>query len=186
MRKTLFCGVDLHSNNAMYVITDQQDKQVFKKRLPNRLPVVLESLHGIKGLAIEMRQALEQGKLDRVGELLDLSWELKKRLAPDITNPFIDECYWLARANGALGGKVTGAGGGGFLLFYCPVARQGRVAETLRARGLVRVDFDFDSSGVQVLLNNARVDPSALRAGRRPPTEIEEPVDVLGLPILRA
>jgi len=156
-----------------------------RQQTANATPVVLESLHAIKGLAVETRQALEQGKLDRVGELLDLSWELKKRLAADITNPFIDECYWLARANGALGGKVTGAGGGGFLLFYCPPARQAKVAEALRAKGLVRVDFDFDGVGAQVLVHNARVDLSTLRAGRRPRDEADGGLDLEMLKALR-
>ena len=149
-----------------------------RQRTANAMPVVLESLHAIKGLAVEMRQALEQGKIDRLGELLDLSWELKKRLAPDITNPFIDDCYWLARANGALGGKITGAGGGGFLLLYCPPSRQPRVAEALRAKGLVRVDFDFDHSGVQVLLHSARLDPSALRVARRRSSGLDMSADL--------
>ena len=149
-----------------------------RQRTANATPVVLESLHAIKSLAVEMRQALEQGKLDRLGELLDLSWELKKRLAADISNPFIDECYWIARANGALGGKITGAGGGGFLLFYCPPARQAKVTEALRTKGLVRVDFDFDDSGVQVLLNNARVDPSTLRLGRHRTDDEDAAVDL--------
>lgn len=145
-------------------------------------PVVLESLHAIKSMAIEMCEALEKGKLDRLGELLDLSWQLKKRLSPGISNPFIDECYWQARANGALGGKITGAGGGGFLLIYCPPSHQRKVAEALRTKGLVRMPFDFDHSGVEILLNNARVDPSALRLVRRASEEVDPAPSLLEMP----
>ncbi len=145
-------------------------------------PVVLESLHAIKSMAVEMRAALESGKLDRLGDLLDLSWQLKKRLSPDITNPFIDECYWLARASGAVGGKITGAGGGGFLLIYCPPSRQQKVAEALRTKGLVRMPFDFAYAGVEVLLNNAKVDPSALRMVRRPSEEASGLPDLVEMP----
>jgi D-glycero-alpha-D-manno-heptose-7-phosphate kinase len=121
---------------------------------------VIESLHGIKHLAVEARKALEAGVPDRLGELLHENWERKKRLASGITNSRIDEAYEVARAHGALGGKITGAGGGGFLMLYCPPDRQERVTSALDACGLVRMDFHFDHGGARVLLN------SGLRLGR--------------------
>jgi D-glycero-alpha-D-manno-heptose-7-phosphate kinase len=114
---------------------------------------VVESLHGIKRLAEQARAALEGGHPDQIGELLHENWERKKRLASGITNGAIDEAYALARAHGALGGKIAGAGGGGFLMLYCPLARQDDVTAALEARGLVRMDFHFDHGGARVLVN---------------------------------
>ena len=115
---------------------------------------VVEALHGIKRLAEEARTALERGQPDRLGELLHENWERKKRLASGISNAAIDDAYALARANGALGGKITGAGGGGFLLLYCPPATQEAVTTALEATGLTRMDFHFDEGGARVLMNS--------------------------------
>lgn len=134
------------------------------RRTAHAAPDVIESLDTIKALAAETRFALERGDIDAVGELLDLAWQRKKTLAPSITNAFIDECYALARSRGALGGKITGAGGGGFLMFYCPRRSQPAVRSALTARGLIPMDFRFDSSGVQVLLNALKLDVASLRS----------------------
>lgn len=115
---------------------------------------VVESLHRIKQIAVEARAALEAGKPNQLGEMLHENWERKKRLASGISNPRIDEAYELARANGALGGKIAGAGGGGFLMVYCPPARQEKVTAALDAFGLVRMDFHFDHGGARVLMNS--------------------------------
>lgn len=114
---------------------------------------VINALHAIKDLALETREVLEAGDLDRFGALLHEAWEQKKQLARNVTNPRIDRCYELARRNGALGGKITGAGGGGFLMLYCPPERHGDVTGALEQEGLVRMDFGFDYRGVSVLLN---------------------------------
>jgi D-glycero-alpha-D-manno-heptose-7-phosphate kinase len=111
---------------------------------------VVRSLHEIKRLA---REALEGGQPDRLGELLHANWERKKRLASGITTQDIDAAYRVAREHGALGGKITGAGGGGFLVLYCPLAAQEAVTAALEARGLARMDFHFDTDGARVLLN---------------------------------
>jgi D-glycero-alpha-D-manno-heptose-7-phosphate kinase len=115
---------------------------------------VIDALHHIKGLAEQTITALEEGLPDRVGELLHENWIQKKRLASGITNPAIDEDYSEAMAHGALGGKITGAGGGGFLMLYCPLERQERVTKALEARGLRRMDFGFESEGARILFNS--------------------------------
>ncbi|HEX6123141.1 MAG TPA: hypothetical protein VFY89_08270, partial [Ktedonobacterales bacterium] len=117
---------------------------------------VIEALHHIKGLAERAIVALEGDQPDRIGELLHENWIQKKRLASGITNAAIDEDYSEALAQGALGGKITGAGGGGFLMLYCPQERQERVTKALEARGLRRMDFGFDTEGARVLLNAGR------------------------------
>lgn len=115
-------------------------------------PVVIESLHAIKEMALQMRFEIEQGDLAAVGRLLDLAWQSKKRLASSVTNPTIDRWYRIARDAGAVGGKVTGAGGGGFLLLYCPPERQAEVARVLREQGLHQMRFQFDFLGAHILL----------------------------------
>lgn len=125
---------------------------------------VVEALHAIKGFAQETREALERGEPDRFGEILHRSWEAKRRLARSVSNERIDELYQLARERGALGGKITGAGGGGFLLLYCPPRCQPAVRGALEAQGLYPIGFHFDEGGAKVLLNSATRPAPALPA----------------------
>jgi len=120
---------------------------------------VLQALHNIKQVAIEVQACLEQGDLDEFARLLDYSWQEKRRLAPGLSTGFIDECYNLALQNGASAGKITGAGGGGFLMLYCQEQAQERVTGALEKRGLQRMNFRFDQQGATVLLNVASFSP---------------------------
>jgi D-glycero-alpha-D-manno-heptose-7-phosphate kinase len=122
---------------------------------------VIERLHAIKELADFMKESLEQGDLDRFGELLHLSWLNKRSLTENITNDFIDECYTAARDAGAVGGKITGAGGGGFMMLYCPQEHQTNVTGVLEGLGLRRLDFAFDHEGAQVMWAVGGSDPYA-------------------------
>ena len=108
---------------------------------------VISSLHSIKELAYDMRDALAAEELDRFGELLHQAWVHKKHLSGKVSTTEIDAWYTAAREAGALGGKITGAGGGGFLLLYCPRRRQKAVRTALRARGLIEMPFDLDFAG---------------------------------------
>ena len=121
---------------------------------------VLQALHTIKRVARDMQAALAQGDLDEFARLLDYSWQQKRRLAPGLATGFIDECYELARQQGAAAGKITGAGGGGFLLLYCCERAQGRVTHALEERGLRRMNFHFDQQGATVVLNVACFNPN--------------------------
>jgi D-glycero-alpha-D-manno-heptose-7-phosphate kinase len=121
-------------------------------------PRVIESLHAIKAMAKETLACLEQGDLTRYGRLLHESWQRKKQLAPGITNPLIDECYEAALSAGAVGGKITGAGGGGFLMVYCEPPFQEAVTQALEARGLRRMEFRFDYEGARILVHSRRRD----------------------------
>lgn len=112
---------------------------------------VIASLHRIKALAGEMRQALIAEDLDQFGRLLDLGWQEKKRLSTRVSSSAIDQWYGAAREAGALGGKIAGAGGGGFLLLYCPSGRQRAVRSAMARLGLPEFTFDFDYGGAQVL-----------------------------------
>lgn len=116
---------------------------------------VLKALHNIKQIAIEIQACLERGKLDEFARLLHYSWQEKRRLAPNLSTSFIDECYEQALHYGAQGGKITGAGGGGFLMLYCHEEKQESVTSALEERGLKRMDFHFDQQGATVILNVA-------------------------------
>jgi D-glycero-alpha-D-manno-heptose-7-phosphate kinase len=126
---------------------------------------VLAALHTIRAHADAMRSALEAGDLDEVGDLLHRSWQEKRRLARGITNDRIDQLYALARRLGARGGKITGAGGGGFLLLYCDDAARARVISGMEGEGLYHMDFHFDTGGARVLVNNLSSPGLLVRVG---------------------
>ncbi len=105
-------------------------------------------------MAYHARDELQKGNPDVIGHLLDLSWTLKKQLASKISNGAIDELYETARNAGALGGKITGAGGGGFLLLYCPRGRQEAVREALH--GMRELPFHLEQDGAKVIFNYRR------------------------------
>jgi D-glycero-alpha-D-manno-heptose-7-phosphate kinase len=136
------------SREAGRVLTDQN------RAIREGNPAVISSLHAIKAMAMEARRCLHAGDLQRLGELLHESWEQKKRLASGISNPQIDEYYETALAHGAVGGKITGAGGGGFLMLYCG-RHAARVTEALERAGLKRMDYSIDFDGAKILVNNA-------------------------------
>lgn len=128
-------------------------------------PRVLDALHAVKAMAFQAKECLERGNLAQFGQLLDRGWQNKKQFAAGISNPLIDECYDLARRKGALGGKVTGAGGGGFLMLYCEPPCQSALTQALEDKGLKRMDFRFESEGARVLLNaGVRIPESAYAA----------------------
>lgn len=112
---------------------------------------MLQNLHYIKEIGLRSRIALEQGRLEEFGDILHEHWQHKRRRAGGISNPQIDEWYELGRANGALGGKLVGAGGGGFLMFYAEDRR--RLRQTMARAGLEEVRFRFDFEGTKVLLS---------------------------------
>ena len=100
------------------------------------------------GLAKDMKVALENNDISSFGKILDEGWQLKKELASGIANPAIDEAYDIAMKNGALGGKLLGAGGGGFLLFYCEEEKQEQLKKAIVLREL---EFTFERDGTSVI-----------------------------------
>jgi D-glycero-alpha-D-manno-heptose-7-phosphate kinase len=112
----------------------------------------------IKQAAVDIQACLEKGDLDEFARLLHYSWQEKRKLAPGLSNSFIDECYTLALQCGATGGKITGAGGGGFLLLYCNEQAQEAVTLALEAQGVKRMNFHFDQQGARILLNVTHLD----------------------------
>ena len=100
------------------------------------------------GLAKDMKVALENNDISSFGKILDEGWQLKKELASGIANPAIDEAYEIAMKNGALGGKLLGAGGGGFILFYCEEEKQDQLKKAI---GLRELDFSFERDGTSIV-----------------------------------
>ena len=108
-----------------------------------------ENLHFIKDIGRQSMDALEAGHLHRFGDLMNVHWERKKQRSSNMSNTHIDEWYDLARQNGAVGGKLIGAGGGGFLMFYAE--DKARLRKVMREAGLQEVRFRFDFEGTTVV-----------------------------------
>jgi len=125
-------------------IIEEQVEGFVKKRKET-----VRAMDELKKVAIEMKNALLQARLDDFGRLLHCSWENKKKMASKITAPFIDEMYGAALKRGALGGKILGAGGGGYLLIYAPFDKKQGVAKDLERLGGRMVDFNFELEGLR-------------------------------------
>ncbi len=125
-------------------ILDRQIDSVVKKD-----SAVVEALHQSKNIAVGMKNALLQGRIDDFGALLHEAWLHKRKLDSHISNSEIDDLYETARRHGAIGGKILGAGGGGYLLVYCDFRKKHIVAEKLEECGGQMVEFGFDFAGVQ-------------------------------------
>jgi D-glycero-alpha-D-manno-heptose-7-phosphate kinase len=136
-----FTGVSLSSSS----ILKEQKNNMHDRRT---------ELREIKQMAFQARADIEQGNFDTLGALIHQSWELKKRLAGTISNPHINDMYETARRAGAIGGKLTGAGGGGFLLLYVPYECQNNVRSALH--GLQELPFRLEADGTKVIFNYRR------------------------------
>jgi len=114
---------------------------------------VVDSLHRTKELGYRIKETLQEGDLDRFGLLLDEHWQNKKRRSTKISDPQIDQWYELAKGQGALGGKIIGAGGGGFFMLYCPANRKASVRQALGEAGLREMSYDFEFEGAKAIVN---------------------------------
>lgn len=108
----------------------------------------IEAMHQLKKQSVMMKEALLRGNLDKIGEILDYGWKFKKQMTDEISNPLLDEIYETARANGATGGKISGAGGGGFMVFYCPGDNASKVIEALKPFGGEAKRYEFTTKGL--------------------------------------
>lgn len=135
------------TRQAREILHEQREKS------EQRSGRTIEALHQIKALGWQIKDAIEAGRLDDFGAMLDESWQHKKQLASGVTNSFIDEAYAQARQNGAIGGKITGAGGGGFLMLYCNEDHQDAVRTALEQLGLRQIRCAFEFEGTRVLMH---------------------------------
>ena len=124
-------------------IIEAQTKNVISKNKTS-----IEATHKLKQQAIMMKEALLKGELNRIGEILDFGWHNKKLMANNISNPLIDEIYQAAIDNGASGGKISGAGGGGFMIFYCPNNTRPKVIKALNKFGGTAKRYEFTDHGL--------------------------------------
>jgi D-glycero-alpha-D-manno-heptose-7-phosphate kinase len=132
-----------YSRSASSILKEQDDRS---KRSDQGM---VENLHFIKDLGYQSKEALESGDLPRFAELMNVHWQWKKQRAGGMSNADINRWYDLARANGALGGKLIGAGGGGFLMFYAE--DKARLRRAMAETGLREVRFRFDFEGTKVV-----------------------------------
>lgn len=131
------------ARSASEILNDQHTRSLAHDR------EMLENLHFVKEIGVESKAALEAGDLRRFAGLLNEHWEYKKNRSKGMSNSTIDQCYTFARCNGALGGKLVGAGGGGFVLFY--TEEKTRLRRALCGAGLREVRWRFDFQGTTVL-----------------------------------
>ena len=113
---------------------------------------VLDSLHYIKESGYKILEIVESENITELGKMFDEHWQYKKKLAKGVSNPKFDKIYELAKQNGALGGKISGAGGGGFFTFYCE-EKQSQLRHEMKKQGLIELRYDFDFEGTKVLAN---------------------------------
>jgi D-glycero-alpha-D-manno-heptose-7-phosphate kinase len=132
-----------YSRSASAILKEQDDKS------KQADPGMIENLHFIKDLGKRSQKALEAGELKEFAELMDVHWQRKKERSRGMSNEEIDAWYDCAMANGALGGKVIGAGGGGFLMFYAD--DKVKLRHAMREKGLTEVRFRFDFEGTKIL-----------------------------------
>jgi D-glycero-alpha-D-manno-heptose-7-phosphate kinase len=118
------------------------------RNIINKNEVTLEATHKLKQQALMMKEAILKGELRKIGEILDYGWQNKKLMAKGITNPLIDEIYQTAMDNGASGGKISGAGGGGFIFFYCPDNTRSKVIDALKKFGGESKRYEFTTQGL--------------------------------------
>jgi D-glycero-alpha-D-manno-heptose-7-phosphate kinase len=142
------------SNNIIlfYTKTSRISSEIIEKQQRNvneGSAESVEAMHKIRELAVKMKEAILKGELDLMGELLNLSWEYKKLMAEGITNPQIDKIYDAALKAGATGGKISGAGGGGFMFFYCPGITRYNVISALEQFGGHARRYEFTKQGLE-------------------------------------
>lgn len=113
------------------------------------------NLDQIKQIGLDTRRYLENGQVDIFGQLLHEHWEIKKKRSQEMSYAYVDECYELARKNGAVGGKLVGAGGGGFFMFYCNNYNHDKtkLVKAMQKIGLKWERFRFDFDGAKILVN---------------------------------
>jgi D-glycero-alpha-D-manno-heptose-7-phosphate kinase len=141
-----------HNLLLCYTGTTRQSDHIIEDQMGRYERGEADTVAGLiaqKELAVEMKNALLQRRLGRFGELLDAAWQAKKRMSARISTGRIDELYEAALGAGALGGKVTGAGGGGYLLLYCRHDRKHEVAARMRELGASVDEFAFESAGLR-------------------------------------
>ena len=146
---------ELQENLLLFFIGDtRKNADILSNQLDNikqRRKETIESLNYVKGLAEEMNSSLKQSDITLFGELLHKGWLAKKKFTKGVSNENVNKIYDTALENGASGGKLTGAGGGGHMLFYCEKSKHDRFIQKMEDIGLKHIRFKFNNDGPKVL-----------------------------------
>jgi D-glycero-alpha-D-manno-heptose-7-phosphate kinase len=149
--------LDLQNNILLFYLKKERSAskilEIQNKKSINKDSTTIERLHKIKEIGFNTKKVLESGKIDEFGEILHNHWLTKKGLSEKISDSKIDEIYEYARKNGASGGKVVGAGGGGFFMFYCP-KHKSKLVTAMSKFNLKPSFFYFEKDGVQKILQS--------------------------------
>ena len=140
-----------HSLVLAYIGGSHNSSSILEKQIANvanKREDSVESMHELKRLAIEIKNALVIGDLKKFGWLLDESWQNKKKMADGISNETIDNIYEIAKENGALGGKISGAGGGGFMFFFSDADKKYDLVKALSENGAQIMNYSFEHNGL--------------------------------------
>jgi D-glycero-alpha-D-manno-heptose-7-phosphate kinase len=146
------------NRNLLIFYTGQQRKnnKILKEQddsTKSNKQEVLNSLHYIKESGYKILDIVQSGNIDDLGFMFRDHWEMKKKLSSGVTNEKIDSIYNIALENGATGGKISGAGGGGFFTFYCNKNHQ-QLRDAMKAEGLKELDYSFDLDGSKIIANH--------------------------------
>jgi D-glycero-alpha-D-manno-heptose-7-phosphate kinase len=143
---------ELENNLLLYYTATSRESariiEVQSRNVTDKKEQSIEAMHQLKHQAQLMKEALLMGRIHEIGEILDFGFRQKQKMAEGISNAFIDEIYEQARRAGATGGKISGAGGGGFMTFYCPGISKYRVMEVLASRGGHCQPYQFTGHGL--------------------------------------
>lgn len=144
---------ELENNLVLYyTATNRESAQIIKKQTKNvedKKEKSIEAMHQLKQQSLRMKEALLTGRLDEIGGILDFGFTQKKQMAEGISNSLMEEIYDAAREAGATGGKISGAGGGGFMIFYCPINTKYEVIRSLRNFGGEVRNYQFVEHGLK-------------------------------------
>jgi D-glycero-alpha-D-manno-heptose-7-phosphate kinase len=144
---------ELENNLLLYYTSTSRDSAtLIKKQTQNvnsKNSASIEAMHQLKEQAKQMKDALLMGKLHEIGSILDYGFEQKRKMAEGISNQLMEEIYDTAKKAGATGGKISGAGGGGFMIFYCPVNTKINVAKSLEKFGGQARNYQFVDQGLK-------------------------------------
>ena len=140
-------------NNLLLYFTDtsRESAAIIKEQQKNvtaNKEESIEAMHQLKEQAKRMKEALLQGRIHEIGTILDFGFQQKRKMAANISNPFMEERYEVAKKAGATGGKISGAGGGGFMIFYCPGTTRYHVADALKSFGGQFRNYQFTNEGL--------------------------------------
>jgi len=143
---------ELEHNLLLYFTATQRlSAQIIKdqvKNVENKNEQAIDAMHHLKDQAVKMKEHLLRGELSKIGEVLHYGWQNKKQMAKSISNSLIDDVYEAAIIAGATGGKISGAGGGGFMFFYCPDVTKNKVGQAVQSFGGRVQPFKFTAQGL--------------------------------------